>query len=168
MAMGDKVESRLRLWRRGAYLLLAGVLAAAVSLAAGCGGGGKTTSTSARRSHVVNVTQVSRDRWAYARARFRETCIGCHTLADAGAHGRRFNLDMVGPISTQLARHAIEFGEPGMPSWKGVLSRRELEELVAYVTSVTKNTGEGSGETGWHWQIELRMEGEGPPSTWRR
>jgi mono/diheme cytochrome c family protein len=160
-------ESRLRLWRRGAYLLTVGVAAGALSFAAGCGGE-KKASSSTKRSHAVQVTQVAADRWAYARARFRETCAGCHTLADAHAHGRRFNLDMAGPINTQLARHAIGTGEPGMPAWTGVLSRREFEELVAYVTSVTKNTGEGAGETGWHWQLELRREGEGPPSTWKR
>ncbi len=164
--MGDQVEGRLRLWRRGAHLLVAGMLAAAISFAAGCGSG--DGSSSAKRSPVVKVTQVSNDRWAYARARFRETCAGCHTLADAGAHGRRFNLDLAGPINSQLARHAIAEGEPGMPVWRDVLSRREFEELAAYVVAVSKNTPQTGREDGWHWQIKLRMEGEGPPSTWRR
>jgi hypothetical protein len=38
-----------------------------------------------------------------------------------------------------------------------VLSRREFEELVAYVSSVDLHT---PGEEDWHWQIELRSEGE--------
>jgi mono/diheme cytochrome c family protein len=135
-----------------ACLLAAGL---AVALAAGCGSGGASTRTVARR--VVQITHVAQDRWTYARERFRETCGGCHTLADAGTHGRRFNLDHAGEITPEHARFTIEQGEPGMPAWYGVLSKREFEELVLYVTNVAKNT---PGESNWHWQMMLRARGE--------
>ncbi len=133
--------------------LLAAALA--VALAAGCGSGGASTTRAART--VVQVRHVAQDRWTYARERFRETCGGCHTLADAGTHGRRFDLDHAGEISTEFARHAIREGEPGMPAWYGVLSKREFEELVAYVTTVVQKT---PGDTRWGWQMALRGSGE--------
>ncbi len=97
------------------------------------------------------------DRWSYARARFREMCAGCHTLADAGTHGRRFDLDHVPTLTSDLIRHAIRDGEPGMPAWGDVLSRREFFELWSYIDAVAGRT---EGDTGWDWQIRLRMEGE--------
>ncbi len=128
--------------------------AAAAAFAAGCGGANRA---SAPVRTVVQIQHVQRDRWTYARERFRETCGGCHTLADAGTHGRRYNLDHAGVVEAQHARYAIEHGEPGMPAWAGVLSKREYEELVAYVTTVAKNT---PGETNWSWQMTLRSSGE--------
>jgi len=146
---------------RRALLPLACALAAAaaVALAAGCGGaGGRSGSTSAQVRRVVQVERSNaRDRWSYARERFREACAGCHTLADAGAHGPRFNLDHDGQISRDRARYAIEHGEPGMPAWRDVLSKREFHELVDYVSAVARAEG---GETYWSWQIHLRDEGE--------
>ena len=139
--------------RRRVYAALGSALAALVLLA-GCGGD-EAEDAPARK--VVTVEQVARDRWTYARARFNEMCAGCHSLADAGARGPRFNLDVIGDITEQRARFVIAEGEPGMPHWRDVLSKREFEELVAYVSSVEKQT---EGEDDWKWQIRLRMEGE--------
>lgn len=144
---------RTGLARRGVYLLLVGVLAASVSLLAACGSSKKPA---ARPVAGLQVNQVARDRWTYARARFREMCAGCHSLIDARAHGQRYYLDHAGGLSTDRVRFAIEEGEPGMPPWRGVISRREEEELVAYVSTVAKHLG---GETNWLWQIRLRQEG---------
>jgi mono/diheme cytochrome c family protein len=140
---------------RGALLPLVCLAAASatVALAAGCGSSDKSRPTRT----VVQVQHVARDRWTYARERFRETCGGCHTLADAGTHGRRFNLDADNKIDKSRARFAIGEGEPGMPAWGGVLSKREFEELVAYVSTVQRLTG---GETNWRWQMMLRGRGE--------
>jgi mono/diheme cytochrome c family protein len=153
--MGDRHGSGLL--RRGAYLLLAGALAATVSLLAACGGSSKKASTS-RTVANLQVEQVARDRWTYARARFREMCAGCHTLRDARTHGRRFDLDRAGGEGATHVRFTIEEGEPGMPAWRDVLSRREKEELIAYISTVARN--DLGGETGWSWQIRLREEGE--------
>lgn len=140
---------------RGVRLALASVLAVgALALLGGCGSD-ESDAPQARR--VVKVEQAARDRWTYARARFKEMCAGCHSLADAGATGPRFNLDHIGDISEQRARHVITHGEPGMPGFMTTLSKREFEELVAYVSTVEAQT---PGEDDWQWQIKLRTEGE--------
>lgn len=147
--------------RRGALLPVACLLAAvaAIAFATGCGGTSEDTSSAPAR-RVVQVQHVVRDRWTYARARFREGCAGCHTLTDADAHGPRFNLDHDFNVDENRARYAIAEGEPGMPKWKGVLSRREYEELVAYVVEMS---GKSRGDDNWSWQAKLRYEGE----SWR-
>jgi mono/diheme cytochrome c family protein len=156
-AMGDSTaRSRLQL---GLCVALA---AAALALLAGCGGSGRSASPAARSSASasapgVKVEQVGADRWAYARARFREMCAGCHTLRSAGTRGRRIDLDRDGGQNPAI-RHVILGGEPGMPAWRGVISRRELEELIAFI-SVTARRDLG-GENNWHYQIMLRAEGE--------
>jgi mono/diheme cytochrome c family protein len=157
-----------RLLRRRAPPLLACLLAAlaTIAVAAGCGnsgasGSGSATSTVASRARrVVQVQHVKQDRWTYARARFNELCAGCHTLADAGARGRRFNLDHAGEgeVSETHVRYTISEGEPGMPAWGDVLSPREYEELVAYIVAVSKHT---PGNDYWHEQLALRGEGNG-------
>lgn len=148
--------------RLGVVVALALLASAALTLAAGCGGSGKSggsTSTSAARQVVqVQHTGGGADRWAYARARFHEMCAGCHTLRAAGAYGPRIDLDRDGGVSRTFARHVILDGEPGMPAWRGVISRRELEELVSYVSTVARR--DLRGENNWHWQILLRWEGE--------
>jgi mono/diheme cytochrome c family protein len=144
--------------RRWARLVPAAAIAAALALTAGCGGESErdgASTTTARR--VVEVQQVKRDRWTYARARFNEMCAGCHSLADAGATGPRFNLDHTIDVTESRARHVIAEGEPGMPRFRDVLSKREYEELVAYVSTVDQHT---PGEDDWQWQIRLRNEGE--------
>lgn len=154
--MGKGIDGR-RLRRHAPPLL--GCLLAAVAvlaLAAGCGGASRSRARAPTRT-VVQVTHIAQERWTYARERFRETCGGCHTLADAGTHGRRYDLDRTGRDSIAHARYAIAEGEPGMPPWRGVLSKREYEELAAYVVAVERND---QGESYWHWQYQLRMEGE--------
>jgi mono/diheme cytochrome c family protein len=133
------------------------IAAATAVLVGGCGSssGSHARTTPVRR--VVQVAHASRDRWTYARERFREQCGGCHTLADAGTRGRRFNFDHDGKIDEARARFAIAEGEPGMPPWGSTLTRREFEELVAYLVAVQRPIG--TGETNWHWQAELRIEG---------
>lgn len=155
--MGKWIDGRRLL--RGALLPL-GCLVAALAIAAlavGCGGADQDRAAStAPARKVVAVQHAAQDRWVYARARFREMCAGCHTLADARATGRRYNLDHSEGVEENHVRYAIARGEPGMPAWKDVLSAREYEELVAYVVAVTRHQ---PGDDYWHWQIKLRSEG---------
>jgi hypothetical protein len=144
--------------RRFAFLLLAGALAATVSLLAACGG--SSTKKPTRTVGGLAVSHVASERWHYARYRFREMCAGCHSLADAKARGQRYYLDYSGGLSPSRVRFVIENGEPGMPAWKGVISRREEEELVDYISTVARHY---EGETHWSWQLHLRGEGE----SWR-
>jgi mono/diheme cytochrome c family protein len=157
--MGKWIEGR-RL--RSALLPLACLLAAvaALALAAGCGDSGDAdsgSSTVASARKVVKVEPVKQDRWTYARKIFNETCSGCHSLADAGATGWRYNLDRSSPGGTEEThvRYAIANGEPGMPAWRDVLSEREYEELVAYVVAVSRHA---SGNDYWHHQVARRGE----------
>jgi mono/diheme cytochrome c family protein len=160
--MGKWIDGRrLRRALSALACLLAAV--AAVALAAGCGnsgkadsGSGNSTVASARR--IVKVEHVKQDRWTYARARFREMCAGCHTLADAGTTGRRYNLDhsSAQAVEETHVRYTIAEGEPGMPAWRDVLSQREYEELVSYIVAVTRKT---PGNDYWHEQLMLRGEG---------
>ena len=139
----------LRTARWSTWLLIG---ALAIAPGAGCGGAGKhptaATSTAARR-----------DRFTYARGLFNEICAGCHALADAGAHGDRFNLDNDYLLGRDLVWHAIKSGEYGMPSWSGVLSEREVAALARYIDAVAKRR---HGETGWGAETKRRMEGEPP------
>ncbi|MGC2777405.1 MAG: cytochrome c [Bradyrhizobium sp.] len=114
---------------------------AALAISGGCGG--------ARDAQLAAVQPSSRnDRFAEARSLFREICAGCHTLADAGAHGKRFDLDKDSPLALflpteakrrQLVRFAILNGEDGMPAWRGVLSQREARQLIDYVVAVVRD-----------------------------
>jgi mono/diheme cytochrome c family protein len=162
--MGKWIDGR-RL--RSALLPLACLIAAvaAIALATGCGDSdnadsGSAGSTVATARKVVQVERVKQDRWTYARARFNEMCAGCHTLADAGARGRRYNLDHAAPTAVEEThvRFAISQGEPGMPAWREALSEREFEELVAYIVSVTRRT---PGDDYWQQQLALRGEAMG-------
>jgi mono/diheme cytochrome c family protein len=125
--MGDGVRTDRR--RR----LAAAVLAGALALASGCGGG------AARPDARVRAT-LPLDRWSQARAIFRVKCAQCHTLADAGAHGRRSDLDssslVTSPRARAIARQAILHGGPGMPVWTEMMSPRDLGALTAYVVAV--------------------------------
>ena len=168
--MPKGIDGRL-LWRRIAPLLACLLVGLATVAFAGCGDSGDSDSDSVAATspattstvqtgerRVVPVTPVKQDRWAYARARFNEICAGCHTLADAGARGRRFNLDHGGGIDETHVRSTIAEGEPGMPRFRDVLSPREFEEIVAYLVAVARRT---PGDDYWRDQLELRGEGYG-------
>jgi mono/diheme cytochrome c family protein len=138
--------------------VLTAAIAVAPATAAGCGGTDARTTTkvvTVRKDAVL--TPVGQGRFGYARGLFNELCAGCHTLADAGAHGHRFNLD-VPNIEGAEVWNAVQNGEPGMPSWSGRLSSREISALAIYVMSVAQRRG--SGEDRWGDQIRRRMQGE--------
>ncbi len=112
----------------------------------GCGGGNAAAPTG-------RDAEAPPRRFAEARALFNEICAACHTLADAGAKGRRFNLDTESPITQflktdsqrlRLIREAVIRGAPGMPAFGEIpargelgqaLSDRELTQLIDYVAA---------------------------------
>jgi len=158
--MGKWIDGRRLRWGAQALACLVAALAV-VALATGCGGSGdadsgSTSTVASRARRVVKVERVKQDRWTYARARFNEMCAGCHTLADARATGRRYNLDHTTGVDEAHVRSTIAYGEPGMPGYKDVLSEREFEELVAYVSTVARRA---EGPDYWHEQLMLRGEG---------
>jgi mono/diheme cytochrome c family protein len=143
-------------WRRLVPLLVGAALAA--TLAAGCGESENETPTTTSEAAAVKVERVPRDRWSWARARFNEMCAGCHTLADARATGRRFNLDANAELNDQLVRETILGGGPGMPPFASSISYREYEQLTSYILAVAGRAE--NLESGWQYQIRLRREGE--------
>ena len=64
-------------------------------------------------------------------------CSGCHTLAAAGSTGNVGpNLDDAKP-DRDLIHERVTNGKPPMPSFKGQLSEKEIEDVVAFVYSST-------------------------------
>jgi mono/diheme cytochrome c family protein len=63
-------------------------------------------------------------------------CVGCHTLADAGATGTVGpNLDDAKP-SADLVTERVTNGKGAMPPFKGQLSDTQIADVAAYVSSV--------------------------------
>ncbi len=63
-------------------------------------------------------------------------CAACHTLADARSNGTVGpNLDSARP-SADLVRQRVENGLGPMPSFRGKLSRTQIDAVAAYVSSV--------------------------------
>jgi mono/diheme cytochrome c family protein len=64
-------------------------------------------------------------------------CGGCHTLKDAGASGTVGpNLDQLKPAKS-LVEHQVTNGGGGMPPFKGQLTPEQIDDVAAYVASVT-------------------------------
>jgi mono/diheme cytochrome c family protein len=63
-------------------------------------------------------------------------CTACHTLADAGSTGMVGpNLDEAKP-SAELVMERVTNGMGAMPSFKGQLSEKQIQDVAAYVSSV--------------------------------
>jgi mono/diheme cytochrome c family protein len=64
-------------------------------------------------------------------------CVGCHTLADAGAKGTVGpNLDEAKP-NTELVVTRVTKGMGAMPPFKGQLTDQQIADVAAYVTQAT-------------------------------
>jgi mono/diheme cytochrome c family protein len=70
-------------------------------------------------------------------------CVGCHTLADANAHGAVGpNLDQAKPaLSLVVAR--VTKGAGAMPSFKGQLKDKQIADVAAYVVKATGGNANG-------------------------
>jgi cytochrome c553 len=63
-------------------------------------------------------------------------CVGCHTLADAGATGTVGpNLDDAQP-SEELVVDRVTNGQGGMPAFSSSLTEQQIADVAAYVSSV--------------------------------
>jgi mono/diheme cytochrome c family protein len=66
-------------------------------------------------------------------------CEGCHTLADAGSTGTVGpNLDDRKPSYDKVVERVTE-GKSPMPSFKGTLRPQQIQDVAAYVSSVTRS-----------------------------
>jgi len=70
-------------------------------------------------------------------------CVGCHTLADANAHGTVGpNLDQVKPPLTKVVLQVIN-GGAAMPPFKSSLSAKQIADVAAYVVKATGGNPNG-------------------------
>ena len=100
-------------------------------------GDGRLATTLTPRPDPWKVRPVEA-RMADGKALFKEMCAGCHTLADAGAHGPRVDLDAaLAPVTDRAAavREALRDSN-AMPDWTKRLKPSELDALVSYVSTV--------------------------------
>jgi mono/diheme cytochrome c family protein len=66
-------------------------------------------------------------------------CESCHTLADAGSTGTVGpNLDDRKPSYDKVVERVTE-GKSPMPSFKGTLTPQQIQDVAAYVSSVTRS-----------------------------
>ena len=64
-------------------------------------------------------------------------CVGCHTLADAGATGTVGpNLDEAKP-DNELVVTRVTKGQGAMPAFAGQLTDQQIADVAAYVTQAT-------------------------------
>ena len=65
-------------------------------------------------------------------------CTGCHTLSDAGSTGAIGpNLDATSPSYDKVVERVTN-GQRRMPSFKDTLSEEQIQDVAAYVSSVTE------------------------------
>ena len=70
-------------------------------------------------------------------------CVGCHTLADANAHGTVGpNLDQAKP-PLSLAVQRVTKGAGAMPAFKGQLNDKQIADVTAYVVKATGGDANG-------------------------
>jgi mono/diheme cytochrome c family protein len=148
-----------RLLRRRMAPLVACLLVALAT--AGCGDSGDSDSAgtvASRARRVVQVQRAKQDRWTYARLVFNEMCAGCHRLADAGASGRRFDLDSAGRLDERHVRSTISHGASGMPRFRDVLAEREYEEVVTYLVALSRNETSRRESPSWTAEDTEKLE----------
>ena len=118
-------------WRRPAALMA--VTAAIVGLGAACGGGGSSAS-----SPLPTGAQAHDPTLLAGRKVFSAECATCHGGSGQGGVGPTFNdgrllRDFPNP-SDQVT--FVSQGKGVMPSFAGVLTARQLAEVVAYERQV--------------------------------
>jgi len=130
--------------RRIALISLTAV--AAVALLAGCGAEGVVSPTPVKvigslpKPTLEPITPAFKLKGnpAAGKATFLKAgCVGCHTLADAGATGTVGpNLDQLKPPYDKIV-HQVEVGGGPMPAFKGTLTAKQIQDVSAFVFAST-------------------------------
>jgi mono/diheme cytochrome c family protein len=121
------VQVRVARW----HILTAIVLALA---AAGCGG-----SSVGRPAHDTSISDPG-SAAAGAKVFVSAGCASCHTLAAAKAKGNIGpNLDQLKPGAALVMRQ-VRTGGIGMPSFKRILTARQIQDVAAFVARSTKGS----------------------------
>jgi mono/diheme cytochrome c family protein len=110
--------------------------------AAGCGGGAETTATPETFEGTLPATTAGGasagqgDPAAGKKVFQTAGCGGCHTLKDAGTNGQVGpNLDQAKPSADRVVDRVTN-GKGAMPSFKGQLTDKQIQDVAAYVSSV--------------------------------
>jgi cytochrome c553 len=100
-------------------------------------GGGAPTGTGGAGTTTEAPTPAPTGDAAAGKAVFESAgCVACHTLADAGATGTVGpNLDEAKPPATLVVTRVTNGAGP-MPSFKGQLTTKQIDDVAAYVSSV--------------------------------
>jgi mono/diheme cytochrome c family protein len=70
-------------------------------------------------------------------------CVGCHTLADANAHGTVGpNLDQAKPPLSKVVLR-VTLGRGAMPSFKGQLTIKQIADVAAYAVKASGGNPNG-------------------------
>lgn len=95
------------------------------------------------QADVHGETAGKADALAKGKQVFTRHCAGCH-----GAEGKGDGYKLLGPEPANLTAPAtrkqsdkallttIHEGKPNMPSWKGLLSERDITSVLAYIRSL--------------------------------
>jgi cytochrome c6 len=134
---------------RGLHYVVLCLLALALGvLGAGCLDGSETTATpetvqgtlpqaTTPSAADLPALKLTGDPAAGKKVFTSAGCVGCHTLADAGATGTVGpNLDEAKP-SKELVVQRVTKGQGAMPPFKGQLSDQQIADVAAYVVQAT-------------------------------
>ncbi len=104
----------------------------------------KVTGTVVKVQVVAVPAQYKNGDAAAGKAVFTSAgCAGCHTLADANAHGTVGpNLDELKPPLAKVVNQVIK-GGGAMPAFKGTLSTKQIADVSAYVVQATGGNPSG-------------------------
>ncbi len=97
------------------------------------------------QSEASNDATLKTDPLAQGKRLFTRHCAGCH-----GPGGKGDGYKLLGPDPANLTAPAtrkqsdsallatIHEGKPNMPSWKGLLSERDIQNVLAYIRSLPR------------------------------
>ncbi len=95
-----------------------------------------TTGTETTEATETETTEAQGDPVAGKAIFAAQPCGGCHTLADARTAGTVGpNLDAVKPSYDKVVDRVTN-GKSPMPSFKGILTEHQIQDVAAYVSSV--------------------------------
>lgn len=104
----------------------------------------KVTGTVVKVHVAVLAPQYTNGDPAAGKAVFTSAgCAGCHTLADANAHGTVGpNLDQLKPPLTKVVPQVLN-GGGAMPAFKDTLTAKQIADVSAYVVKATGGNPSG-------------------------
>ena len=95
------------------------------------------------QSHAADKAVPTRGNLAKGKALFSRHCAGCHGPQGKGDGSKLLGRDPANLTAPSTKKKSdsdllatIHEGKPNMPSWKGLLSERDLRQVLAYVRTL--------------------------------